>query len=299
MSLTGQQITLTHGDQVATLASLGAALRIYTVGGRDVVLPYGEDEFPPAFAGMVLAPWPNRLRDGQYTFAGEELQVPVSEPDRGTALHGLASFQYWTVESVADASVTFTLDLAPSPGYPFQLALATTYTLSDAGLAITTEARNVGATALPYGVGFHPWFAPGGTELDACTLQLTAGQNVTVDERLLPTGAVDVSGTFDIREARSLAGVGFDDAWVAPSQDGEGRSWARLGWADGSTVEIWADSEAKAWQICTGDHVDSIRRAGVAIEPMSCIADAFRTGDDLITLEPGASHSLTWGVRLV
>ena len=299
MSLTGQQTTLTHGDQVATIASLGAALRIYTVGGRDVVLPYGEDEFPPAFAGMVLAPWPNRLRDGQYTFGGEDLQVAVSEPDRGTALHGLASFQYWTVASATDTSVTLTFDLAPSPGYPFQLALATTYTLSDAGLAITTEARNVGSSALPYGVGFHPWFAPGGTALDECTLQLTAGQNVTVDERLLPTGAVPVAGNFDIREPRSLAGVAFDDAWVAPALDEDGLSWARLGWADGSTVEIWADSEAKAWQVCTGDQVDAIRRAGVAIEPMSCIADAFRTGDDLVTLQPGESHSLTWGVRLV
>ncbi|GMA35820.1 hypothetical protein [Demequina litorisediminis] len=176
MTLTGHQITLTHGAQVATLATLGAALRTYTVDGRDVVLPYGEDEFPPAYAGMVLAPWPNRLRDGRYTFAGEELQVPVSEPDRGTALHGLASFQYWAVGETTDTSVTFTLDLAPSPGYPFQLALATTYALSDAGLSITTEARNIGPTALPYGVGFHPWFAPGGTEVDACTLQAHRGQ---------------------------------------------------------------------------------------------------------------------------
>ncbi|GMA35821.1 hypothetical protein [Demequina litorisediminis] len=109
---------------------------------------------------------------------------------------------------------------------------------------------------------------------------------------------MDVEGSFDVREPRSLEGVAFDDAWVEPTVDADGRSWARLGWADGSTVEIWADSEAKAWQVCTGDFVDSIRRAGVAIEPMTCIADAFRTGDDLITLEPGASHSLTWGVRL-
>ncbi|SEJ58433.1 aldose 1-epimerase family protein [Demequina mangrovi] len=297
--ISGDQITLTLGDQVATIATVGAALREYTVGGREVVIPFPADELPAAFHGMVLAPWPNRLRDGKYEFGGRELQVPLSEPDRGTALHGLVCWAAWTVEERSESSVTLAYELVASPGYPFQLALATTYALGEDGLTITTVARNVGASALPYGLGFHPWFAPGGTPLDECTLQLDAASNVTVDERLLPTGAVPVDGDFDLRVALPLEGVAFDDAWVDVIPDAEGRSWSRLGWADGSTVEIWADSEAKAWQICTGDEVAGVRRAGVAIEPMTCIADAFRTGENLITLEPGAEHTLAWGMRLV
>lgn len=297
--ISGDQITLTLGDQTATIATVGAALREYVVGGREVVIPFPADELPAAFHGMVLAPWPNRMRDGKYTFEGEELQVPVSEPGRGTALHGLVSWANWSVDSVSETAVTLAYELPASPGYPFQLALVTTYALSEEGLAITTTARNVGSRALPYGLGFHPWFAPGGTPLDQCTLQLDASSRVTVDDRLLPTGSVPVEGDFDLRAAWSLDGVAFDDAWVDVIPDAEGRSWARLGWADGSTVEIWADSEAKAWQICTGDEVAGVRRAGVAIEPMTCIADAFRTGDDLITLDPGARHTLRWGMRLV
>ncbi len=297
-TLSGSQVTISHGDQVAIVATVGAALREYAVGGRDVIVPFGEDEIAPAFHGMVLAPWPNRLRDGQYAFGGRELQVAVSEPGRGTALHGLVCWAEWRVEASSDDAVTLRLDLPASPGYPFLLSLATTYALSDDGLTITTVARNDGTEPLPYGVGFHPWFAPGGTPLDECTLQLGAASRVTVDERLLPTGAVPVDGDFDIREPRSLRGVAFDDAWADPLLDADGRSWARLGWADGSTVEIWADSEAAAWQICTGDEVEGVRRAGVAIEPMSCIADAFRTGDHLIVIEPGDTHELAWGMRL-
>lgn len=298
-SPSGQQIPLAHGDQHATVATVGAALREYTVRGRDVVVPFGEDQIAPAFHGMVLAPWPNRLRDGQYSFGGEDLQVALSEPGRGTALHGLAGWQEWRVEERSGDAVTLRLDLPASPGYPFLLSIATTYALTDEGLVITTVARNEGDGPLPYGVGFHPWFAPGGTALDECTLQLDASARVTVDERLLPAGEVPVDGDFDLRSPRSLKGVAFDDAWVDPVADAEGRSWARLGWADGSTVEIWADAEATAWQVCTGDEVAGVRRAGVAIEPMSCIADAFRTGDRLVTLEPGATHTLAWGMRLV
>lgn len=297
--ISGNQITLVAGDQQAVIATVGAALREYSVAGRDVVVPFPADELPPAFHGMVLAPWPNRLRDGQYDFDGRTLQVAVTERDRSTALHGMVSWSDWAVVDQGPAHVTLAFDLPASPGYPFQLALTTTYSLGEGGVTITTSARNAGATPLPYGVGFHPWFAPGGTDLDACTLQLGAASRVTVDDRLLPTGTVPVDGVFDLREPQSLAGVAFDDAWVDPIADASGRSWARLGWADGTTVEVWADAQARAWQICTGDFVPGVRRAGVAIEPMSCIADAFRTGDDLVVLSPGQVHVVEWGIRLV
>jgi aldose 1-epimerase len=181
-----------------------------------------------------------------------------------------------------------------------------TYALGDEGLTISTTALNTGATALPYGVGFHPWISPGtGTggagSLDDCTLQLGAESLVTVDDRLLPTGTTPVSGDMDYREARTLDGSDLDDAFVNPIRDADGRSWARLTRGDGSIVAIWMDGASKAWQVCTGNHINPVeaRRTGVAIEPMSCIADAFRTGDDLVILEPDESHTLVWGMALV
>lgn len=299
--LSGTQVNLQHGTQSATLATVGAALREYTVGGADVIVPFAADEVAPAFHGMVLAPWPNRLADGRYTFAGRDLQVPLTEPARATALHGLTCWDDWTVSESLTNTATLVLDLPASPGYPFSLRVSVTYTLGDNGLTITTTALNTGATALPYGVGFHPWFAPGTGSLDECTLQLGADSLVTVDDRLLPTGTTPVAGDMDYREPRKLAGSDLDDAFVDPTRDADGLSWARLTRGDGSTVAIWMDGAAKAWQVCTGNHVGSPdeQRTGVAIEPMSCIADAFRTGDDLVTLAPGESHILVWGMALI
>jgi aldose 1-epimerase len=61
------------------------------------------------------------------------------------------------------------------------------------------------------------------------------------------------------------------------------------------------DGSMDTWQVCTGDHVGDVafRRSGVAAEPMSCIADAFRTGERLVRLQPGASHEVTWGATLL
>ena len=50
--------------------------------------------------------------------------------------------------------------------------------------------------------------------------------------------------------------------------------------------------------MCTGDGGELIGRTAVAAEPMTCAADAFRTGDDLVDLTPGASHTMTWGLSL-
>jgi aldose 1-epimerase len=304
--LSGTQVHLTHGAQSATLATVGASLREYAVGGSDVVVPFGADEVSPAFHGKVLAPWPNRLADGRYSFDGHDHRLPLTEPARSTALHGLAGDDDWAVAEQAANAATLVLDLPARPGYPFSLRVSVTYALGDDGLTISTTALNTGSAPLPYGVGFHPWISPGpgstgAGSLDDCTLQLGAERLVTVDDRLLPTGTTPVARDMDFREPRTLAGSDLDDAFVKLIRDDDGRSWARLKRGDGSTVAIWMDSAAKAWQVCTGNHINPVeaRRTGVAIEPMSCIADAFRTGDDLVVLQPGESHTLVWGMALV
>jgi aldose 1-epimerase len=40
-----------------------------------------------------------------------------------------------------------------------------------------------------------------------------------------------------------------------------------------------------------------VSAALLAIEPMTCPPNAFRSGTDLIVLQPGSSRSLAWGVQ--
>ena len=55
-------------------------LREYTVDGAEVLFGYGVDQMCPASAGKVLVPWPNRIRDGRYSFGGEVHQLALTEP---------------------------------------------------------------------------------------------------------------------------------------------------------------------------------------------------------------------------
>lgn len=306
--LSGQQVHLRLGDQHAVVTDVGAKVRAYAVGDRDVLTPFGEDEPAPAGHGAVLAPWPNRLRDGRWTWEGAELQVDVSEPARSTALHGLVMWQRWSVDELLaedgatdPSGVRLSLRLAPTPGYPFDLRFVVTYRLTATGLVVEAATTNLGARTAPYGIGFHPWLSPGPGSLDDCTFRLDAATRVTVDDRLLPVGTEPASGDYDLREPRPARGLDLDDAYVDVLRDADGLSWARLTGADGRTAAVWMDESMDCWQVCTGDHIDAVdyRRTGVAAEPMTCIADALRTGERLVHVAPGETHTVRWGVRLL
>lgn len=304
--LSGHQFHISSGEHDVTITDIGAKVRRYAVGGRDVFTSFRLDEPAPAAHGAVLAPWPNRLRDGQYAFDGTDHQLDINEVATGTAIHGLVMWQRWRVVPVSDtdhatgAAATLELRPAPSPGYPFDLHLRVTYRLGADGLRVTARATNRGERTAPYGIGFHPWLSPGNGALDDCTVRLDAATRVLVDDRLLPVGTQPASGDYDLRTPRSMRGLDLDDAFVDVLRDDDGLSWTTLTGPDGRTAAVWMDESLDTWQVCSGDHIDaSFRRTGLAAEPMSCIADALRTGDRLVRLEPGSSHEVTWGATLL
>lgn len=295
-SPTGSQFEITSGQQRAVVTEVGGGLRLYRVGERDVVTPYGDREMAPACHGALLAPWPNRIRDGRYTFAGVEHKLAISEPSLHNAIHGLVSYVRWSVVAQEPGRVVLSHDLVPQPGYPFALRLEAAYELGDDGVAISITATNLGDDEAPYGVGFHPWLSPGRYRIDDCVLTVPGSVWVRADERLLPVEEVpQIPADKDFSSPRQVGDAVLDDAFVGVPT---GVTTASLTDPDGVSAVVWAE-DAQAWQVCTGDGMpDGLQRSGLAVEPMSCTADAFRTGDRLVVLAPGESHTLRCGLAL-
>jgi len=163
----GAQYHLKHGEQEAVVAEVGASLRVYRVGGVDVVRPYDEAVMAPAFSGMTLAPWPNRLANGLYEYEDTVYQLALTEPGRQTALHGLVTHVRFASSGVSDdgSSVQLEHEIVPTLGYPWPVRITVTYALTDSGLRATITGTNAGDTTAPYGTGTHPWLATGGATL--------------------------------------------------------------------------------------------------------------------------------------
>ncbi|GHJ50457.1 aldose 1-epimerase [Catellatospora sp. TT07R-123] len=294
----GTQWTLVHGEQTATVVEVGGGLRGYAVGGVEVLDGFGEDELCPAGAGQVLAPWPNRVRDGYYRFDGQSHQLSLTEPALHNAIHGLVHWLPWTaVEQSADA-VTVECLLHPRPGYPWQLRLRTAYSLSDAGLRISHTVVNEAPTAAPFGLGTHPYLHIPGVSVDDLVVHIPARTRLLVDGRMLPIGAAKVAGTeFDFTEAKRLGTLELDTAFGDVVRDADGGSAVTLTAPDGRSVRLWADENFGWWQLYTSHTLTGARhRRSIAVEPMTCPPDALRSGRDLLTLAPGQLWAGTWGV---
>ncbi|MCZ2828803.1 aldose 1-epimerase family protein [Modestobacter sp. VKM Ac-2986] len=296
---TGEQYTLRQAGAEAVVTEVGGGLRSYRAGGRHLVDGFGEQDMAPNARGHVLAPWPNRLRDGRYTWDGEEHETPVSEHETGNAIHGLVRFVAWQVVERTSERVVLEHLLHPQPGYPFTLRLRIAYELSAAGLRVQTTATNEGDRALPYGEGHHPYLAAGaGLHVDDCMLVAPGRTRLETDERAIPTGAVDVAGTrYDLRAGEKVGDLLIDHAFTDLERDGDGLAWVRLTAPDGRGVAVWMDSAYGYLQLFTGDVVpEPRRREGLAVEPMTCPPNALATGEAVLRLEPGESTTAAWGI---
>lgn len=290
-----------HG-QSAVITEQGATLRSYRVGDLELLDGFGADEVPSGARGQPLLPWPNRIRDGRYQWRGTAHQLPIDEVERMSAIHGLANWCAWRIVQKEGAAVTLGLPLLPRPGYPFNLELEAEYRLTPAGLSVTLRARNRGRETAPFGAGHHPYFSLGAEAIDELEVHCSAQSRLEVDERRLPTGRrYSVAGTEYGLEAgrpigpRHLATTYTD---LERGADGRARVVLRRQAAD-VEVAVWLDASFRYLILYTGDELAEPRqrRRGLAVEPLTCPADAFNSGEGLIELRTGDQFRGSWGIE--
>jgi aldose 1-epimerase len=299
-ALSGTQWSIEADGHRATVVEVGGVLREYAAGDRPVLDGFGPDEMSPGSAGQILAPWPNRIRDGKYTFGDVSYQLALTEPARHNAIHGLTNWVRWHLIERSAGSVTVGYDIPPQVGYPWPLELRTTWTVSGDGLRCDQAVTNTGSSDAPFGYSVHPYLQLPGVAVDDTLLRVPGKVRVLTDARLLPIGAVKVAGSeYDFTEPRRLGPAVLDTAFGDLDRDADGGSSVTIAAPDGSaSVTVWADSNFGWWQVFSGDTLHGERhRRSFAIEPMTCPPDAFRSGRDLIVLEPGATWSASWGIR--
>jgi aldose 1-epimerase len=255
--------------------------------GQSLELLYqAPDLFPhgrPTRSGIpVLFPFPNRIRDGRYTWDGRTYQLPLDDPAKKNAIHGFACHHPWRIAAHgADAASAWITGVfrcsqdAPDSRalWPADHEIQLTYRLSKGSLHLEAEVYNPDRVPLPFGLGYHPYFRIPFTATattDDCLLAVPA-RSVWKLEESLPTGErVPVDASCDLNRPRRFGDVSVDTVLTdLPTASGELPERAVIEGAPGATLRVFAGMEFRDLVVFTPPH-----RQAFCVEPYTCTTDA-------------------------
>lgn len=232
----------------------------------------------------VLFPFPGRLRDGRLP--GSAVQLPLNDSTKQHAIHGFTPRVPWRVVGTSlntdFAGVTGQFRLADGlpvavGQWPSDFVLTLSYYLHRDCLRVSATVENQGAEALPFGLGYHPYFRlPGVTDADVGGHVLTAhvAQVWEVDAANLPTGIrKPVPPELDFQAPKPVETVALDHVFTGltttAGPDGLVEVATLSHPAAPGRLRVLADPAFRDLVLFTPAH-----RQAVAIEPYSCSADA-------------------------
>ena len=294
----GRQWELEGGGYRAVVVEVGGGLRTLHHGEHALLDGYDDDAIADGGRGQLLLPWPNRVADGRYRFAGRDHQLDLSEPALGHAIHGLVRWASWTpgddagpTAGRAHSQLTLTHRLQARPSYPFTLDYEVGYHLDEGGLTVRVTVTNAGSSDAPVAAGAHPYLTAGTATIDDCVLQVPAGEVLTTDARQIPQGRQPVEGSpLDFRVAHPIGDVVVDTAYTGLGRGDDGRARVTLSAPFGRSTELWVDDHHPYLMIFTGDTLaPARRRQGLAVEPMT--APPNRAGHRRRPRRPGAGRA--------
>jgi aldose 1-epimerase len=267
-------------------------------GSVDVL--YADPKFlegsSPTRTGIpVLFPFPNRIRDGRFTWDGKNYQLPQNDPAKKNAIHGFACRRPWRVvdQGADQTSAWVTGEFQGSRDaadchdlWPADYRLRITYRLGAGRLRIEARVENPDQQPLPWGLGYHPYFRVDDRD---CFIQVPARHLWELHETLPSGKRRDLDPARDLNEPRLFQDVQVDDVLTdlsgAPRTDG----LRLLGVVrrPGAEVRVYSSPSFREAVVFTPPH-----RQAFCIEPYTCTTDAInlqQRGIDagLIVLAPG------------
>lgn len=260
------------------LAEIAPALgnNCFAFRTREQVLePVSFTEFrqrPTSYGVPILFPFPNRIRDGEFSFQGEQYLV---NPNR----HGFVRDKAWRVEAHGASETegawltsAFAAALYPEQilqQFPFPFRLEVTYRLKEGRLEMETRAQNTGERTMPVGFGIHPYFR----RPHRGTLTVPAHQRLELAESL-PTGTrLDVADHYDLRRPADVTALNLDDIYTAIAADADGLARCVLDDAEKSVRTIVEFPREQFPYVVV--YTPPAPREAVCVEPNSCPTDAF------------------------
>lgn len=225
-----------------------------------------------SFAASILFPFANRIPNGAYTFNNKNYRLPLNFEGEDTAIHGLVYNAPFKIDSktttteYAQVSIRYEA-LNPPSGFPFPYVIILTYTLYEHYSTLTVRVENVGTTAFPFGLGWHPYFYT--QDKSKSTIRFKSNEDLAS------------------RKYHTLDCTTFlDDCFQTKDP---------IITFNTPTYKINLHTDSSTYLQVYTPPADP---HGVAIEPMTSPANSFNTLEGILYLDPSEAYETTWTVSL-
>ncbi len=263
----------------------GARVHSWMSQGVSIITNVEPLPYESTYAGAILFPFANRIKEGIYRFRESEFQLNINEQSNNCALHGLVynkSFeiaQCNTTNGLAKVTLTYAPKF-PEQGFPFQYRITATYTIDSNGLSLSISIKNTDTKAFPFTVGWHPYFKS--ESIQDSQLIFHSSTQIETDDQMITTSVK----THYKKAELSLGSRDFDDCY------GLQRDPILLE-TPLYRLTLSSSDAYKYLQFYTPP-VDNT----IAIEPVTGISNSFNNSHGLQVLDAGEDYEITWQLNL-
>lgn len=266
--------------------NLGASLQELTLDNKKVIEDLSPLSYSNTYASSILFPFANRIKDGIYTFEGNQYQFDVNETGNNNALHGLVFNKTFKIkeQNATDTFASVTLiyvEKNESKGFQYTYTIHLKYTLTETGLDLKILVTNTDTKPFPFTLGWHPYFSS--SDLFNSTLNFDSDTQLEFDGRCITTGTKTIKNEalFEIKDQK------LDDCFILNNNQIQFNT-------PNYKLQITASSKENYLQIYTPPKANVI-----AIEPTTGVSDSFNNNMGLQILEPDNSYLVNWALKLI
>lgn len=266
--------------------NLGGSLQELTLNDKKVIEDLSPLSYSNTYASSILFPFANRIKDGVYTFDGNQYQFDTNEIGNNNALHGLVFNKTFKIkeQTATDTFASVTLiyvEKNESKGFPYTYTIYLKYTLTETGLDLKVLVTNTDTKPFPFTLGWHPYFSS--SDLFNSTLNFDSDTQLVFDKRCITTGTKTIKNEalFEIKDQK------LDDCFILNNNQIQFNT-------PNYKLQITASSKENFLQIYTPPKANVI-----AIEPTTGVSDSFNNNMGLQILEPDNSYLVNWALKLI
>ena len=186
-----------HGMEARVLPEAGAlvvSLIWVSPSGRATPLLYSPHRRAPSrtrpnlFGLWPMVPFANRAFGGVLRDREQTYDLPLNNPNERGTIHGFGWQNAWQVANKTIRSISLTHDLPPGSGGPYSYRAQMDIEILDGAARFSMKVENTGDEALPFGMGFHPWFP----RMRSTKVFINAKEAVTLSDGKTPASRTSV-----------------------------------------------------------------------------------------------------------